>query len=224
MNNRLLAYRNLIFPELKKFDELCERLNDLGFKYVSKRKLFYIHDYYSKSRFEDIHKSDPYTRNLLKLKNKDSEQILEYSKKIAEFISATLEDGCDYTIMCVPSADKDNISCMEYCIEIIKNNPDMISNKAIHLLEYNYSLFRRFSINKVHKSKKSERPDFINQILSIGCKFEEVKIIKNSTVVLIDDISTTGSSLFACASILALRGVNPKNIIKLAMGYTVLSK
>lgn len=223
MKNRLLSYKYLIFPGSKKIDEMNTRLSDLGFQYVSKKKLFYVYDYYSKSRFEDIHKKDPNTRKLLKLKNKDPEAILEYSKKIAEFISNAVEDGTDYTIMCVPSADKDNKSCMELCIETIKNNPDMISNKSIHMLEGEYCLYRRKSVVKARELGMTERIDVIKRLVSLGCKLQDKKALNKSTLILIDDIATTGASLFACILYLGIVGVRTASIKKLTMGYTVLN-
>ena len=217
MLQRFISYGSFFFKDQPNLYKIAER----GFKYNKKSKLFYVHDYYSKSASPEKYKTDIYTRRVLMLKEKDPKAIKEYSEIIADFISTAIPNGMDYTIVCVPSADKDNKSCMEYCIETIRNNQDMVKNTTIHYKDYGLNLVRTDSIEKAHKVSFFDRPSSYIQLRTIGYNKSDVKQVGDAYVVLIDDIATTGTTINACKRRFMCNKIKKKRIIKLVMAQTV---
>lgn len=222
MFGRFLRYSNIIFGNDRRYKNLI----NLDFKYNVKNNLYYIHDYNSKSTDEIFHKEDKATQYLLRLKNGDIDVAKNYSELIARFISNSVPDNRDYVLLGVPSSDKDKKSCMKLCIEIIENNPEMISNKSIHILSGEHELIRIKSIPKAHKVSFKERPSLKENIESLCYRSKDENRVDNTQViaVLIDDIATTCTSINACEKLLITSGFKEKNILRLVMGYTVYKK
>lgn len=219
---RFIKYSKIIFGNDRRYKNLI----NLDFKYNVKNNLYYIHDYNSKSTDEEFYNEDQGTKYLLKLKNGDSNAINHYSELIAKFISNSVPENRDYVVLCVPSSDKDSKSCMNYCIETIKNNPDMISNKKIHMVSGEQELLRTKSIPKAHRVAVKERPSLKDNMDSLCYRSKSENKVDNTEVVavLIDDIATTCTSINACEKLLITSGFSEKNILRLVMGYTVYKK
>lgn len=216
---RFLRYGKFIFGT----DRRYKNLTNLDFKYNIKNNLYYIHDYNSKSTDEEFYKEDLGTQYLLKLKNGDLDATKYYSELIAKFISNSVPENRDYVVVCVPSSDKDSKSCMNFCIETIKNNPDMITNKSIRMVPGEHELLRTKSIPKAHRVPVKDRPSFKENIDSLCYRSKANNKVDNTEVVaiLIDDIATTCTSIKACEKLLVTSGFKEKNIFRLVMGYTV---
>lgn len=108
--------------------------------------------------------------------------------------------------MCVPSSKKDNLSLLPKVLEILP--------KEMNIKDCTNCLYRKIDVPSSHN--EGVRSANVHK-QTIG--LQNAHLIENTTVLLFDDIITTGASMKACYSI--LQEAKPKEIICFCLGKTV---
>lgn len=200
-------------------------LTGLGYGYDYVTKTYFIHSYIPK-KYVNEHAESKDSQRILALKDNYSYAIDYYAGRIETFISNYSTVNEKIALVAIPSSKVNKKSCIIKCLNVIfggeqtKGNIDYKGN--YRKLYYYAELLRRNKDLKkaAHQVNGFERPDEDDHINTIWCSEVEVKSLLEATIFLIDDVTTTGSILNACTKILINKGINPDNIVRLAMGKT----
>ena len=120
--------------------------------------------------------------------------------------------------MCVPgsqSSGKNNNPCNNLLSCCVKRYD------GFDKLKFDYdirnALFRKTTVTKNHLSDSAERRDYNDNKNSLG--LSDKKLIKNKNIILIDDITTQGTTLIASRDFLLSNGAS--RVIMLSVGKTL---
>ncbi|MCA1053643.1 HAD-IA family hydrolase [Rossellomorea aquimaris] len=169
--------------------ELCNHM-----LFDRKSEIFYLDSYIPEKRKDDF-----FSLNIIKVKNKEESGI----KYFLERFENILIDGI--AICFVPSSDKDNIYT-----GIRRIAQGLISNEAIDAID---SLFRYQSKEKSSQGGNRSIEAHLNTMI-----VRNESKIKGNHILLLDDITTTGSALNATEQLLLKAGA--LHVTKLALGKT----
>lgn len=154
---------------------------------------------------------EPYHNGTNPYFNNFSNQILDYKNKkvtsidfVKNIFINTLKK--DLSVVCIPSSKSNNPSLLPKILEILP--------KEMNIEDCTNCLYRKTDIISSHNGGARSFKVHKN---TIGLR--NADLIANKTVLLFDDIVTTGISMRACYSI--LREAKPKGIICFCLGKTV---
>lgn len=221
------------------FIELKEKVS-----YIYDESIYYLYDYCSKKKIDKLNTGYISYASFICLKNYhaldhcDSCQYsskclifkhydigLGYNTKRFKFVNAIanaltnkLPLQGEWIIMCVPgsqSSGKNNNPCNNLLSCCVKRYD------GFDKLKFDYdirnALFRKTTVTKNHLSDSAERRDYNDNKNSLG--LSDKKLIKNKNIILIDDITTQGTTLIASRDFLLSNGAS--RVIMLSVGKTL---
>lgn len=216
---------NLKVAAKKENRNIIDRLKGLGYGFDYNSKAYFIH-YYIPKKYGSEHMASKDSQRILELKDKYRDAIDYYAGQIETFISNYPTETEKIALLAIPSSKTDKRSCIIRCIDVIfcgERTKGNIDYKGNYRTLYYYAEFlkRTKNLKKAsHQVNANDRPREADHIDSIWCSDVEIKSLANATIFLIDDVTTTGTIFNACTKILVNKGIDPDNIVRLAMGKT----
>lgn len=183
-----------------------------NYKKNFKQKLFLLGDYkYKNKEFRKF--QDEYTMKILDFKNygKD-EDVIFFAKKILDRFSRINKHK--FTFLRVPSSDSNKIftSCNKLIEKIISLSLKNHIDGGLLLIRHK-TIFPQKTLSKEVKNNKDRQFD------SIKLSKSGINDVNGKNIILIDDITTSGTSINCCAKILEDFGAN--SVSMLVLGKTV---
>jgi predicted amidophosphoribosyltransferase len=162
---------------------------------------YYLQDYHSRrGGANPLH--DDYSRTILDLKDCDPTAVNYFLEKLNIIL------GGNFTIVTIPSHDAGATysGMTKLSEELIKVNPTIINGTSC--------LIRHLSIPKLAHTKGFRDP----QIIRDSLRLYNSQILENQDVLILDDVTTSGNSLYIGREFINQAG--PRSICLLALGRT----
>ena len=193
--------------------------------------VYYLHDYIRKDDWDDVSlERSQISKDILKYKDGISKVINKFTNEIIDFIANLSNYGIDDDIkriylVSIPSStqNRDKNSSMKKSINIIEDNYKAGRIKfnvgcEKEIINFSNALVRIDDVKTAHTNNEN-RPKYEDHIRTIIFRNENEYDLKNSIVILLDDITTTGTIMNACGDIL-LREIEKDKLYKLAIAAT----
>lgn len=229
MDKRLKIYQKL--TKERKFKD--SEIKNLNIYHAELLDIHFIYDYIPKYKFDEYKKLNFKLSVQVQEIIKISKEIIQYKKYMDKdnfFTNALLKyikNICHnyfknkegVVLVPVPSSkiNKDP-QTKQSIIQIVKWYEDKENNIDFEIYNGN-GLLKRYK--NVPSSKEGEDRSVEKHQNSIECNKNQIPPNKNSGFIILDDITTSGNSLYACKDILIKNGYENKDIICLAIGRTV---
>jgi predicted amidophosphoribosyltransferase len=184
--------------------ELIKKIKEYSFPFAGKELLknnhsiYYFFEYYPKWRHINVEQ----TSHILKIKNNYNYAV----ENILPLLQRTIRNDIEIIICVIPSSNK---GLEETSIRKIANDICRINR-----VDGTSCLVRKYTVPKKHLNGKRNISDEKKSI-----SVENKHIIKDKIIVLLDDITTTGTSMKACTELLLDAGA--KKVFGLAIAKTV---
>ena len=161
--------------------------------YDKENDFYYIDNYSPYSHGQQ----SSFSRNILRLKQQEPDAITFFYDLLSDIIEP------DDNVVCVPSSREYQVSSFTYLVQGLLDEDH----------DFTTLLMRTSTIDKLAYGGKRDYDVHINSI-QMNPDYNYIP----DSVILLDDVSTSGNSLRACEDILYEAGV--QNIIKLVLGKT----
>ena len=173
--------------------------------YEDKFYMGYYHSYWKWECGEKVRNSkfDNFSSIILDFKKGYAPVIEEFRKSVAK------ELGSDFPVCVVPSHMASVDNSMSPTAQLAKGLV-----KSNNLIDATNCILRVRSISKLSRGGNRDLAVHLNSV-----KVVNSDVIKGKTVLLLDDVMTTGNSLDACRQLLLRAGA--KNVLCLALAKTV---
>ncbi|MBQ7917515.1 MAG: ComF family protein [Clostridia bacterium] len=140
-----------------------------------------------------------------------------YAEYIARLMASKKEvfDGVDYLTFVPVGVKRKRERGFNQAEELAKEISKIVNIEVVELLEKVGS--------EKHQAGLSQKERMENLKGTFCLKEENVKLLKNKTILIIDDVFTTGSTLSECAKVLlSKRGAKPKSVLTYTFAKTRL--
>lgn len=188
--------------------------------------IYYLHDYYPK-RYHNITKAQERLRqNIWDFKDLDEDSIELFADELMEAISVICRQirSSKIGLVAVPPSKVDKESPIRECIQIIRNWYELDISEDEYdcdkdIYDYGNLLTRTEDIKTSHRGY-GRRPSYDDQKASIACSRNRLWRY-HTDFILLDDVTTMGTSMKACKDILVEHGSDEKRIYQLVIAKTV---
>lgn len=187
--------------------------------------VYYIHDYVPVRSFP--YSSDDevaFTRELWDYKKSEAEALDKYTKELMAAIAQLSFHVSDSKIglVAVPPSKVGKESAIRTSIWTIKNWCDRGITQTVfgcdkQIYDYSFLLSRESDVATSHESQI--RASYEDHIASISCSRDRLWRYR-TTFIILDDVTTLGTSMDVCRDILIQNGANADHIIRLAIAKT----
>jgi len=187
------------YNKLKENGNYYSNKNNTSYKSKNSTDIHSLGEYHPKSRYQT---QDSFSEKIINFKKGDNIAINDFSKKMVQdtkYLSADI-------IVPVPSSKEGEVS---YGLSRMCRN--IADEKGAR---YHEALTRKKSVQSSHLSSSSSRPTEKDHYDSIFCD----PSVRGKRVILVDDITTTGSTIEACKRKLYQFGA--KEVIVRTIGKT----
>lgn len=185
------------------FKQICESLLNNNVRDI--KDIYYLniyHPYYIGAKKHKNPNFDKFSSLILDVKKKEQSAINHFYKHLDSFVRK------DCPIAIVPSSNPENINTGICQIAILLSQHSRIN--ATSCLQRH---------RKVEKKSRGGNRSIDVDLSTINVNNKE--IIKGKNVLLLDDVTTSGNSLYACEQLLLQAGA--AKVLKLALGKTALN-
>lgn len=181
-----------------------------------------FHYYLPKRRWSDPTYADliAESRRILDFKDKNPTAIRYYERLVLKVILNLLQRLPAKRLIAIPipPSKTDTSPAMYDLLRILENDLQNVFPTATSFINGTGTLIRTHSIATSHHTGK--RPGIEDHLKTISCR---TRFNENDSIILIDDVVTSGSIMKACTSILSAHGATSGNIIKIALAKTLSS-
>lgn len=187
--------------------------------------VYYIHDYYPSKRYPRVTQEQEDLRSLIWVyKDLHEAAMRKFTNELMEAISLISQDirSSKIGLVAVPPSKRYKISPIRVSIERIhdwheKNITEFLFGCDKTIYDYGHLLTRSQDIKTAHKEG---RATYEEQKESIACSRDRLWRYRTAFIIL-DDVTTKGTSMDVCRDILVENGANEDNIYRLAIAKTV---
>ena len=165
-------------------------------------KPVYIDAYFCKSRFRHKHAEDSHSQEIVALKSGDEDAIESFVEEVAGWLCEGI------AVAVVPGHDprKQNSGIRQVAQRVaIKNS----------LHDLTIAVQRRVRIQPLHR-RGSNDPEHLRASLAVPTPL----LVKGQTIVLLDDVTTSGNSLAVCRDLLLENGAARVKMMALGKTWT----
>ena len=201
---------------------------DYELKRDNRGRAYYLDYYFPKRMWNNCSEEDlEFTRNLLKYKDYTDRQIwADFTFELMEAAAIITNDSPGYIrqalLLAVPRSHPEKFNSMVKSIETIATlSKDGVARCDKPLVDAAELIIRTMPIGASHTRGLStgKRHDIAAHINSM--KLTSSDLSNDALYIVMDDITTTGDSLWACANILIMAGIRKDNIKFLTIGKTL---
>jgi len=167
---------------------------------------FYFFDYYHTYWKNGIKnpKFDDFSNMILNYK-KDEHRAIMYFYNILDQV---IKNDAKYVVLCVPSHEANKVTSNNKII-------DMLCKNKSNLVNGSHCLVRYKTVEKLSSGGRREENVHLQSI-----KLIDEQLLRNQSILIIDDVTTTGNSIKACQRIVELNVASVKTVVCLAFGKT----
>lgn len=185
--------------------------------------IYYLHDYIPVRQF-DVHTEEEVnlSRMIWNYKNFEPDAIKLFTNELMKAITLLPIKSNKIGLVAVPPSKVNKKSIIGTSIKHIQNwyNQDVtknIFNYYKYIYDYSELLIRSSDISTAHEGK---RASYDEQKASITCTLKQLSRYW-TTFILLDDVTTLGTSMDVCRDILIENGAKEKYIYRMAIAKTV---
>ena len=183
--------------------------------------IYYIHDYYGKKKYPQVtEEQEDLRQSIWDYKNHDGAALQRFTNELMEAITLISQDISSPKIglVAVPPSKTDKESPIRSSIWNIHNWYEGNVTQFIFgcdkvIYDYGKLLTRIYDIKTAHKEG---RTTYEEQKASITCSRDRLWRYRTAFIIL-DDVTTKGTSMDVCRDILIDNGANEENIYRLAI-------
>lgn len=186
--------------------------------------IYFIHNYTPTKKMRYASEYDcSITKQIWQYKDGDDVAIAKFTEDLMWAISHATSGirTSNLALVAVPPSKVDKYSAVAESIEIIKNWYDQGKTQEYNcfktIMDFSTLLTRVDNVSTSHEGRRATYEEHLN---SISCRRSRLSRYW-STFVLIDDVTTTGTSLYVCRDILLENGANEKYIVRIALAQTI---
>ena len=148
--------------------------------------------------------------------NEFSNMILNYKKDenraimyFYDILNKVIRNDTRYVVVCVPSHEANKLTSNHKIIDLLcKSKPNLING--------GHCLVRHKTVEKLSSGGRRDESVHIGSI-----KLVDEKLLQNQSILIIDDVTTTGNSMKACQKIIETNVPSALRIVCLAFGRTI---
>ena len=187
--------------------------------------IYYFHDYIPTRRFDESSDEEKaVTRQIWDYKNGEEDALDKFTSELMEAITLISErtPGNKIGLIAVPPSKVNKSSSVRTSIETIENwYQQGIAQNRYHctkkIYDFGNLLTRDKDISTAHEGR---RATYDEQKESLVCSKNKLFKYK-TTFIIIDDVTTLGTSMDVCRDVLIEHGLNDRYIYRLAIARTI---